>query len=304
MARFLLLGWPHMLDIVNLGHAGRPYHAAACLLVGWFGLALSACGDEGETSGDEFSVSGELGNGKFVYHCLSETDAACLADPEDPGDLVIAQGGRFDIRFEVDSGPLPQVISAVPTAIRARSGGFEALKPGFAAMLAVNGNSEVLDMVHPRVARIDQVRVRLLDDEYDQAVPAVGELELEAGQTLEFVAIPRDESNVELAGGLDYGWASGDEEVLSVRSPGEANRVILEGLEVGDTTLQVVAGEAEFELSVSVQEGPVQPPEEDAGGEPPDPEDAAAPVADAGPLQQDASPDADAGTADRDGGAQ
>jgi len=109
-------------------------------------LALAACLDD-EPEYDETRERGDLGNGRFIYDCFNETDTAC-EDGSAELPKVLAVGGRFELRFAVESGAQPSVITPGFEFVRRIEGGFQVRAPGEFALLAVNGNREVIDIKH------------------------------------------------------------------------------------------------------------------------------------------------------------
>ena|GEM_PF-6108881 len=234
-------------------------------------LGLMAC-EEGDP--DVTRERGDLGRGKFIYECLGQTDAACEQGPaEFP--QAIAVDARFWMRFAVERGPTPAVIPAAQTFVQAH-GGFTALRAGELALLAVNGNLEVIDIKHVRSAQVSEVRVQR-----EGSLPQ-SELELNTGESVELRAVPFDALGVPLAGALDYTWSSKDHAALKVETLPDLNRVLVRALRAGDTSLEVVVGKHALSLPVHVQGADV---EEDAGS-------------DAGEDAGDLAPDAGADTGD------
>jgi hypothetical protein len=194
---------------------------------------------------------------------------------------VLAVGARFDLRFAVESGAQPRVIAPAGDFVRRDDGAFQVRAAGDFALLAVNGNREVIDIKHLRAAPIDEVRVQ-----QGRELPAAS-LTLEAGEVQELLAAPFDRHGVLLGGALDYVWSSSEERLLQVDSLADLNRVrVRAGERAGDATLHVEVADASYEVRVHVQGGSA---DVDTSAE----EDAA----DAG-AQEDASADGQA-----DGGA-
>jgi hypothetical protein len=215
------------------------------------GLLLHGCEED-----DEFDARdrGELGNGHFLYECLNDTDSACVDGGAATLPQAMAVGGRFDMRFPVASGAQPTIIAPAAAFVRRAATGFEVLREGQFAMLAVNGNSEVLDLKHLRAANTTEVRVQAGNQ------PPLARLTLAEGQTLALVAAPFDRDGVKLGGALSYTWRSSDPSCVSVDSLTQLNRVsVRAGKACFASLIAEVAGTT---FSVAVQVGNVVP---DAG---------------------------------------
>lgn len=236
-------------------------------------LGLVACDD---FEPDITRERGDLGRGKFIYECLGETDSACeSATTKFP--QAVAVNSRFAMRFAIDSGVQPAVIPGASTFVQSVVGGFKVLRAGELALLAVNGNREVIDIKHLRSAPIAQVRVRR-----GASLPEA-ELNLQTGESVELTAVPFDALGVELGGAVDYAWSSEDPQIARVETFADLNRIRIRALRSGDTTLNVTAGGENLSLVVHTSGADLDP-------------DATAPIADAG-TQDDAGVEADGGDA-------
>jgi hypothetical protein len=191
----------------------RPQTLAAAV---GLSLLLHGCDEN-----DDFDAPdrGELGNGHFLYECLNDTDSACLDGGTATLPQAIAVGGRFDMRFPVVSGAQPTVIAPASAFVRRAGTGFEVLREGQFALLAVNGNTEVVDFKHLRAANTAEVRVQV------GSQPPVARLALAEGQTASLVAAPFDRDGIKLGGALVYTWRSSDPSCVSVDSLTQLNRV-------------------------------------------------------------------------------
>ena len=254
---------------------------AASLCLGW-ALLLAACPDD-DRELDETRGRGDLGRGRFVYDCFNQTDTACQSgEAELPKALAV--GGRFELRFAIESGAQPSVIAPSFEFVKRIDGGFQVRAAGDFALLAVNGNREVIDIKHLHAAEIAEVRVQRRSE-----LP-VASLQLSRGESVELSAVPVDAQGSELGGALDYAWRSEDEELLRLESLPALNRVrVRAGPEDGATQLVLVVGGTSHMVSVRVGSGERAP---DAGPAPAP--DAAAPEQDAG----EPSEDRDAGAPD------
>jgi hypothetical protein len=217
-------------------------------------LGLMACDDY---EPDYTPERGDLGTGKFIYQCLGESDATCAVTERYP--QAIAVNARFGMRFATYDGVQPVVIAGAPSFTQTVVGGFKALRAGQLAMLAVNGNREVIDIKHFRSAEIAEVRVKQGD-----ALPQE-EIDLVPGEPIELSAVPFDFIGVELAGALDYAWTSGDPTLVAVETLSDLSRIRIRALREGETTLNVMVGGQVHALVVRASGE--APPEPDAGGD-------------------------------------
>lgn len=244
-------------------------------------LACAACFED-DPEYDASRERGDLGNGRFVYDCFNQTDAAC---EDGRGDLpkLLAVGGRFELRFAVESGAQPSVIAPSFDFVRRIDGGFQVRAPGQFALLAVNGNREVIDLKHLLAAEIAEVRVQRRGD-----LPTAS-LQLSPGEAVELTAAPFDAAGAELGGALDYAWSSPDEELLRVESLPALHRVRVRAGASGRVQLQVEVAGAIHAVDVVVGTGERAP---DAGTA--DAADLGDAEVDAGSQESDAEPGADA----------
>lgn len=230
-----------------------------------FGLAClalpSACADTPEEPNEE---RGELGRGTFSYECFGATDLACrTGSPAFPS--AVAVGGRFRVEYDPSKGPSPVVIPASSDSIAALPGGFQVLRPGYAALLAVDSSRRVQDLVHVRGATIDEVWVAV-----DGGLPAT-KVRVGVGSARVLSAVPVDVYEVALAGALPYEWRSEDPSLVELETLESHDQVQIRGVSAGMTELLVSVGDLEFALPVEVTAGaaplPVEP-EPDAGTQP------------------------------------
>ncbi len=213
-----------------------------------FGLAwlLASC-VEGDDDYEDARERGDLGVGDFEYGCLNGTDLTC--DESDHGlPIAIAVGGRFDLRFETASGPQPTVIAPASDFVGTAAGGFQVRAPGTFALLAVNGNREVVDLKHLQGAEIEEIRVQ--EDGSD--LPSTT-LRLDRRQSVRVVAVPYGIRGVQLGGALSYSWSSVDDSLISVETLAALNRVRLRaGDKAGKTELQIDVGGKVFSVAVEI----------------------------------------------------
>jgi hypothetical protein len=210
-------------------------------------LALVGCFDEDDY--EETRTRGDLGQGAFVYGCYNTTDTSC----DDGGTELprgLALGSRFDLRFSIKSGPQPSVISPVTDVVRRVDGVFQVEGVGGFALLAVNGNREVLDFKHLRAAEVDEIRVQR-----GRELPSAS-LRLAPKESTQLLALPYDRGGVALGGALEYAWSSSDERLLSVESLPQLNRVrVRAGTSPGRATLRVALSDTIYEVAVQIGDG-------------------------------------------------
>jgi hypothetical protein len=242
-------------------------------------LVLAACPDEDDEI-DDTRARGDLGRGRFVYECFNQTDTAC-EDGAAELPKALAVGGRFALRFAIESGAQPSVIAPSFDFVRRVDGGFQVRAAGDFALLAVNGNREVIDIKHLYGADIAEVRVQR-----NSELPATS-LQLKPGESVELLAVPFDAQGAELGGALDYAWHSEDEQLLRVESLAALNRVrVRAGAESGTLQLSLEVAGTSHAVSVRIGSGEREP---DAGADAAEPEEA-----DGGLEENDAQAEADA----------
>ncbi|MBK7827894.1 hypothetical protein [Nannocystis sp.] len=219
--------------------------------------ALPACSDDYEYKPDP--GYGELGVGVFLYECPTSGDPYCAnGSPAAEFPQAFALGGRIHLKYnwkddsEHFSDPLPQLQSASPTLLARESDGFTALATGYAAVLAVTGNSEIVDLRHLHIREIDALRVSNIGD----TLP-LSELHLEAGAETLLQARALDVDDVTLGGVLGHAWTTADPDILSITAGADSGQVRLQGGLAGDTTLTLTLGELSVAIAVTIE-----PPED------------------------------------------
>jgi hypothetical protein len=211
-----------------------------------FVLTLHGCIDDGDRADDPHS-RGDLGVGDFMYECFNETDITCI-DNDDDLPRAIAVGGRFDLRFTLQSGPQPTVTAPAMDFVRAIEGGFQVRAPGEFALLALNGNREVVDIKHLLGMEIEEIRVQ----EEDSQLPS-DTLRLTPRQSLRLLAVPYGSRGVKLGGALSYAWSSSDDTLVSIETLNALNRVrVRAGSKAGKGTLQIDLGGKTYSVNVEV----------------------------------------------------
>ena len=248
-------------------------------------LVLTGCPEE---QPDTASARGDLGRGHFVYECVGDSDVQCSSEDDDFPQAV-AVGSRFGLRFAVSSGAQPSVISGAPSFAKPTSGAFLVAQAGDFAMLAVNGNREVVDLKHLHGSTIADLRVQSAD-----SLPSTV-LRLQAGEERELQVIPVDDLGARLAGALEYEWESSDEDVAKVDTLARLSRIRVRVLRAGTAQLSVSSGALATSLTLEVR---TSPDASDAGA--PDQRDADPPAEDA--SSETGEDDAALPDADMDGG--
>lgn len=214
-------------------------------------MLLQSCVDE-DANDERQGSRGELGVGQFDYQCFNETDITCIDDDPRPP-RAIAVGGRFDLRATQESGPQPTVYAPAMDLVRSIEGGFQVRARGEFAILALNGNREVVDLTHLRGMEIEEVRVR----EEDSELPSTT-LRLEPQKTLRVLAVPYGAGDIKLGGAVTYAWSSSDESVVSIETLNALNRVrVRAGGKPGSAMLLIDVGSKSFTINVEVASGDV-----------------------------------------------
>ncbi len=196
---------------------------------------------------------GELGRGDFVYTCAGMSDALCpegaavaTAFPQ-----VIAVGGRFSLTYAFDSEhadePQPLLTTSSPSRIAAGDTVFTALVPGYTAILAVSGTSQIIDVKHLRVDTIDHVALKADDILAGDAIYAT------VGIPVTITAEPRNDQDLVLAGSVDYLWAPVDDQLVQVVGAANDDKVVLQGLDVGETTISLTVGDRVFDVALIIE---------------------------------------------------
>lgn len=197
---------------------------------------------------------GDLGQGRFVYECIDETDSYCNPssfDWSEPIPEAIATGASFVVEFQRDGlYSATQVFSASPAMLKQQDDGFVALLPGRVAILA-RENGKVVDFYHLLIEDPTQVKVDLVSDsrvlqEWIQF------LDLQPGERVQLRASLLGGSGT-LAGAVDCQWIIEDDAVASFE-PSSGNRSTeLLAVGPGTTECRVIMGttSARFTLTVA-----------------------------------------------------
>ncbi len=216
---------------------------------------LAACSDTSDHA--QGPAYGELGVGLFLYECGANGDPFCasggVVSDEFPRAFML--GGRislgYDWRDDDDhfADPLPQLQSASPERLARMTEYFTALETGYAAVIAVTGNSQIVDLVHLHIR--EPVAVQAVAVGMPGATP-VRELSLEAGENADLQALVLDADDVSLGGAFGHTWTIADPAVLKILAGADTGRVQVSGVSGGTTTLTLTHGELTTTIAVTV----------------------------------------------------
>ncbi|HEY0137067.1 MAG TPA: hypothetical protein VGB85_23450 [Nannocystis sp.] len=219
-------------------------------------LGLTACSDTYDPNpGPKY---GELGVGVFLYECPSSGDPFC-SDGTGTGDQfpqAFALGGRINLEYdwrddaEHIGDPPPQLQSAAPSLLTRKGDGFTALATGYAAVLAVTGNNEIVDLVHLHIREIAELQVVPADQ---HGAAPLQQLTLDRGGERELQAIAVDSDSVLLGGVLGHTWTSADPTIVSIVAGGDSGRARIEALQSGTTTLTLAHDAMSVQLTITVE---------------------------------------------------
>lgn len=216
-------------------------------LLTWAAVS-SGCG-----TGSSPSTPGELGNGRFRYACVGNSDPFC------PDGMVassfpeaIAVSSRFSLTYEPDDdGPTPVVEPASRAAVTKQLDVFTLQQPGYVAVLAQTAFGDVVDLLHLTGRHVTDMTIVTGDMEQST-------LRLGVGEQLDVTAEPRDEFQTLLAGSLQYLWTADDPSIFQVVTDTDDDDVTLEGVAQGSSVLHIQAGG--YAHTIEVEIGP------DSGG--------------------------------------
>jgi len=221
----------------------------------FLGLVLITCTDDPQDPNP--GGSGELGVGTFTYLCRSEGDFTCGIGQSSAGfPKAFALGGRFGLSYawksELDhiNEPLPVLQPAAPEQLGFTTDTFTALATGYAAVLAVTGNSKVVDLIHASVRPVDDLR--LVDATMLPLLAPLTELVLPVGVVASVQLVPLDLNDVELSGALDVTWAIDGDTVAIVGAGQGTGRVRVDTLAAGETTLTATLGDKLVSIAIIV----------------------------------------------------
>ncbi len=217
-------------------------------------LALGACVIDADDNDDRPSRPGELGAGEFVYVCVGDSDPLCAGGAvADTFPERIAVGARFGLDYNPNDTAFSEGISLRIDApdeavVRRELDAFFIQQAGYQVFLAVNNDSEVIDIQHFLAANIDRIAVRTMDSQ------DLDTIELAPGESVTVQAVPQDSLRSTLAGSLDYSWSTGDEAIASVATIDEDFDVTIEALERGSTILTIETSGFSQQVAIEVIE--------------------------------------------------
>lgn len=224
--------------------------------------ALSGCTDDYQYEPDP--GYGELGIGVFLYECPTSGDSFCPdGSPAPVFPQAFALGGRIHLQYDWkdDSDhfgdPQPQLQSASPQLLAPAADGFTAVATGYAAVLAVTGNSEVVDLRHLHIREVASLQASTLGE----TLPLT-ELTLEPASEAVLQARAVDADDITLGGVLGYAWSTGDANILTITAGADSGQVRVQAVNQGETTLNLLLGERSLAITVTV--GP--PPDDSSTG--------------------------------------
>ncbi len=228
-------------------------------------VTVLACSDD--YNYDPAPAPGELGAGVFLYRCPDLGDPHCSSGglTADEFPQAFARGSRFELVYdwtdEDDRSKYsqPQLQSGAPALLTRDSDSFHAIATGFAAVLAVTGNSEVVDLVHLRIREVDNLHVVLADT----PDAPIEQLPLTTGQTTTLQARMIDSDKRRLGGTLDFAWTSEDPDILAITGGTDSGTVRVAAGIAGTTNLQLQA--PDFTVTVAITVEDTDDPDTDTG---------------------------------------
>lgn len=223
-------------------------------------LMLAACPDTADDYNPGTKV-GEFGVGVFRYRCTAPGDPLCQDGVSTALNFpaALARGSQIDLEYSWQDDedhlnePLPELQSATSDRLRDDGARFTALAPGFVAVIAVTGNSQVVELVHFEIAEIDELRA-VPSPVTDFPAP-LAQLDLVTGEERAVQGLVVDIHDVQLGGIIPYSWASEDPAVLEIVSGGDTGLVQVRALSSGATNLVLTQGERTVTLPVLIEPG-------------------------------------------------
>lgn len=219
------------------------------------GLLLAACTDD--PADPNPGGSGELGVGIFTYYCRGEGDHVCSIGQTSAGfPKDFALGGRFGVTYAWMSAtdhinePLPALQTAAPEQLSLSADTFTARASGYAAILAVTGNSEVVDLIHAPIRAIDELR--LVDGALLPNLAPLTAVALPLSGTAEIQLVPFDQNDVPLAGALEVAWTLDSDVAVHIAAGQGTGRVRVEALAAGEATLTATHGDKLVTIPITV----------------------------------------------------
>jgi len=215
------------------------------------GLAI-ACGTSGTDEPPTAPRPGELGEGEFLYECVSNDDPMCPSDLI-PGEFPerIVTGGEFDVSFEITDPDETQsavtVRSGSETYIEETSGAFRAVQAGMGVLLARRTvDAATLDFVHLTIVDLESLEITQPGGNPPQVV-------MQEDETQELRATPSAGSGMVLGGAVPITWSSSDETVIQpIDASPTAFMTVAAGV-AGEATITAEAEGQTAELTITVE---------------------------------------------------
>jgi len=222
----------------------RPDVRRGVLRTALLGLALlSGC----PPTPDHFQA-GELGKGTFAYACVNGTDLTCGSD-EFTVPFVVAVGGRFGAKFQTNKGEALNVTIPTTELVTRADGSFRAIAPGMFPLLAVDGNSRVIDFKHVQAKKISDIHLVSTDD---QVFPS--SFRLAVGSTQTFTVEALGDDGAQLRGALDYTWR-GLDDALDISAPNQRGEVRVTAKREGTSAIEIGVLDRTFRIDVNMGSG-------------------------------------------------
>jgi hypothetical protein len=235
------------------------------LLASTLSACASTCG--GDDTGP--STLGELGNGRFIYDCVSATDPVCApgsAEMDVPSCIAVnaSFGMTFDLSDDaaVDDGELDQFIfvESGNDAFVGGTGPFTALRAGRVAMLA-REDAQVVDFIHLNLVVPETLELLHEGDEVSGTT-----FELGVGDIVSLDARASDPDCTILGGAVDLSAESSDDDVASALVVDAGVQIVAVGRGTAMVTVRAGAIEQAVAIEVSTRLEPASSgPDTDTG---------------------------------------
>ncbi len=215
-------------------------HLPLCLLF------IAACDPFGPNK------TGDNGVGNFHYECVGATDPTCQANIVDQTfPAEIALGALFGVGFTGTSSTAisASVQPAAAALLRSDNGNLRATEPGYAGLVAINGDGRVVDFTHLLIATPADYAVL-----QNSTTPALAVMTAGASQTV--FASPLDDNGFSIAGAVPATWSVSDSSVLELVQTSPAVSMTINASSIGKSTLTVTASGISRSVDISVEAAP------------------------------------------------